>query len=277
MKMLPSRLAAACGVAAAALALSASPSFADSLAVYNFNGYVTSDSGSSVSSTASGVSATNFVPNGGTVTPRDGFRGVAQINGGAGNYMFQTNGTGSNGTAPYTAFGIQSLYTAASNSAATAANAYYSFTLTPDAGSALSFGSGDALTFAQQTRINSGTASPYTAHFFLRASTDGGTTFMDVGQSADLTRTGVGSTGLVAGRSIDLSSIGALATGTSLTLRFYPVDNQQANSGSNNDDLKVDDVVLNGSVVTAVPSPAAFGGGLTLGAVTLLGWRRRSC
>ena len=163
--------------------------------------------------------------------------------------MFDTNGN--------SAFGIQSQYVAASNAAATAADAYYSFTLTHVAGSALSFGAGDTLTFAQQTRINKGTASPYTAHFFARASTDGGATFADVGQNADLTQTGTGSTGLVAGRSIDLSSIGTLGTGAPLTIRFYPVDNQQAND----DDIKVDNVVVNGLLITAVSEPLAAASG----------------
>ena len=254
----PRRLTGCC--VAAIIALSTSQSLGATLVTYAFTGYTSSDAGSAATSTAAGVSATNFAPNGGTVTPPTGFRGVAQINGGPSNYMFDTNTN--------TAFGIQSTYTAASDAAAATADAYYSFTLTPAAGSALSFAAGDTLTFAQQTRINSGPASPYSAHFAVRSSADGFASL--VGASADLTQTGTGSTGLVAGRSIDLSSIGALAAGAPLTIRFYPVDNQQANA----DDIKVDDVVVNGALITAVPEPLAAAGLLGVGGLSVLGRRR---
>lgn len=262
MIKLPSLYTALLGTMVAVGAMFAVPtSRAAVLATYDFQDYTTSTGTSAPNATlGSGIlSASNFVANGGTVTPPTGFLGRAG-SGGPGNYMFTT-------TLTTTAFGLQALDTYDTQQGAIDGATYYSFTITPNAGAALSFPTGSALTYQSFVRINSGTASPFTANFFFQTNASG--SFVTLGTPVAQTQTGVGNTGAT-NQSLDLSSLGTLAVGQALTFHFLVFDNQQASA----DDMKFDNFVINGTALVPEPSTLAMSG-LSLVGVALLALRRR--
>ena len=241
----------ALGGVAAAVALTASQSFAAALVTYGFESYtVSSDAGAPADSTAAGVTASNLAPNSAAL--------LAQGNnaGNVGNYFF-TSGSGASGRS----VGYQSQYTADSNAAAITANTYDSFTLTPAAGSQFVFGAGDAFTYQFQVRNLSNGNAAFVSGIDLRSSVD------DYATSIGTVTQGVG--GFTA-QSISLASLGT-TTGP-VTFRLYLFDNPAGTNGGN--DSKLDTVVVNGTVA-AVPEPASLGL-LGLGGVALLGRRRKA-
>lgn len=233
------------------------------LVTYDFTDY-TASTGSSAPNATLGtgiLTATNFVANGGTVTPPTGFLGRIG-SGSAGNYMFTT-------TLVTTAFGIQSQATYDTQANAITGATYYSFTITPTAGNSLSFPAGSTVTFQDSVRISTGGVNPYMASFFFQTDAATTGTFVTLGTPISQTQAAVGNT--TVNQSVDLSSLGTLAAGQALTFRFSLYDNAQTTTN----DIKFDNFVINGSVV-AVPEPSAVAlSGLGIVGSVLLTLRRR--
>ena len=250
------------GLAATAAVFSVSTGHADVLANYDFQTY-TASTGSAAPNATLGpgiLSASNFVGNGGTATPATGFLGRGG-SGSAGNYMFTT-------TLNTTAFGIQSTDTYDTQAGAISGATYYSFTITPAAGDALSFTTGNALTFQDSVRISTGGTNPYTANFFFQ--TDASGSFVNLNTPITQTQSAVGNT--LVSQSVDLSSLGTLAANQALTFHFLLYDNAQTTTN----DIKFDNFIVNGtSVVVPAPEPGTYAL-LGLGALGLALARRRA-
>ena len=230
------------------------------LAIYDFSNYTAnSDSGAAATTTGSGLTASNYAPNG------PAFLAAGGGSGGPGNYFF----TGSGNATP--SVGTQSSFVPASETASVTANTYFSLTLTPNAGLALSFdtaGGGNTLTFDLRVRNNNNTAPvPFTESLVLRSSLDNFATDI-AGAVATGTQNTIGaSTGFI-NKSFSLASLGTMLVGTAVTFRLYPFDNQNAAQ----DDFSVDNLTINGMVPEPSSWAAMILGGASAG---LLALRRR--
>ncbi len=161
-------------------------------------------------------------------------------------------------------------------------NDYLSFTLTPDAGKALSFTAGDTITFDFQISYTSNpggdpTDTTFTAALFT--SVDGfASTASQVGASQSIAVVDLAedsSSGYEA-KSISLSSLGNAGVDSSVEFRLYFVS-ENPSSGEPNQIfssrrfLDIDNIEVNGAVV--IPEPASFA--MLLGGLSILAVVRR--
>ncbi len=225
------------------------------LTQYTFATYTTNTGDSPATTTASGVTATDYLAN------AAGFTGFS-ANSTASNYAFNTAG---NDGGTDKAIGSQSTTVPNSEALSVTDNTYFSFTLTPGAGSALDLTS---LSFFLRTRVNTGGTASYTANVAVRTSLDNYTA--DVGTATGTEATVGANTGYVA-NSFSLTGLGVnglLGAQTPVTFRFYVFDNQSVSA----DDQTIDTVTVNGTLVIPEPSTVAA---LGVGLAALVATRRR--
>lgn len=167
--------------------------------------------------------------------------------------------SGVDGTSPYV-FGVNGLKT--SEDAAMDANQFYTFTLTPTVGNAISFSSLSFYGWA-----NNG-FNPESYSFFIRTSQTGSTTLQTFTSTVELAN------GTAPGASsqfiLDLSGYGALqevTTATTFTIGVYYTNPAVGNVLGN---LRIDSVQLDGTVAV-IPEPA----GMLLGSMGVLAMMRR--
>ncbi|MDQ8206307.1 PEP-CTERM sorting domain-containing protein [Coraliomargarita sp. SDUM461003] len=139
------------------------------------------------------------------------------------------------------------------------ANGYYTFTVTPDAGTQLSF---TDFTFDMFKQFGAGATVSAT----LFSSIDGFATTGDAIGAATLV--GEGESGAFYDRSITLSSLTTVSTATEF--RLYLDD---GGAGNNANVFRLDNIVLNGET-SVVPEPSSAAFLLGLGALGLVARRR---
>jgi hypothetical protein len=225
---------------------------ADTLALYQFTGGSAVATSSSAELTASAV--TQGIP---AVSGSNGFSSAG------GNVYFRVNQNAS----------VPQLYS--TEALSVEHNDYYTFTLTPDAGTALNLSRFTAMVGGQSLGGASSLASDaFTAYFFLRSSLDGYTSNLAVAEQTISARAaGAGSTSLVptaltADLGSDFSSMGS-----SISFRIYTY--VVTTTTSFDQVVRMDDFTVLGSV-SAIPEPANLS--LVLGGLALfgLGLRRRT-
>lgn len=184
--------------------------------------------------------------------------GTSDISNGAGVPMTISGTEG----APAPAIGITfGEFDYATLDASLSAGGYYTFTVTPDAGTQLSF---TDLTFDMFK--SSGASATVSATLF--SSIDGFATTTDAVGAATLVG-GAGESGSFQNRSITLSSLATVSTVTEF--RLY-LDDGGANNNANL--FRLDNIILNGDA-SPVPEPASAALLLGLGALGLMARRRR--
>ncbi|MFA6961236.1 MAG: PEP-CTERM sorting domain-containing protein [Opitutaceae bacterium] len=225
---------------------------ADTLALYQFT------SGSAVATSSATQVTASAVTMG--ITAVSGSNGFSSA---GGNVFFRVNQNNS----------VQQLYS--TESLSVEHNDYYTFTLTPDAGTTLNLSQFTAMVGGQSLGGASSLASDaFTAYFFLRSSLDGYTSNLaSIQQTVDARAAGASSTTLIpTALTADLGSEFS-SVGSSVSFRIYAY--VVTTTTSFDQVVRMDDFTVLGAV-SAIPEPANLG--LVLGGLALVGLalRRRT-